>query len=557
MDYRAPRQARLHGLWALIASGPLEVGFHLKLLDDPRQSFQAWAVRAAGNQGRVDSSILDRIRILAGNSSPEVRLQAAIAARKLHDVDPVPILIDALLNANDPLIPHIVWQNLHPLLEERQLDVTRRLKGQRGTDLAISALAPRAIERLLDSPKASPELVRELLGRMMGKENLRQAIDVLAERFRARSLSPEMEKAVHEELDRLLSNMAPDADDDSPALEYRILGDQASLKRSWEIARMAWKGEEPASRDDWEESRIRAVGAVLHRKIQGSMRSLVASILAEDDAMSSLDFRGSVLDALDGIDDPEVAPVVLKAYGQLSTSLKPRAIELLTRRPAWTKALLAAVADKQIPATLLNVTQLRKLQQSKDPEIAGRIKAVWGTIREGRNPQRERLVERIRRSIRSTPGDPVAGTAVFNKLCAQCHKIHGAGQEVGPDLTSNGRNDFDQLVSNVFDPSLVIGPGYQATTLATTDGRVLTGLLAESGKDRIVLKLQGGKLETVPRDQVDEMKTTEVSLMPEEIEKQLSTQEIADLFAFLCLDKPPSDPAARPLPGAGPIKKRP
>ena len=154
------------------------------------------------------------------------------------------------------------------------------------------------------------------------------------------------------------------------------------------------------------------------------------------------------------------------------------------------------------------------------------------------------------------PGDPTAGQAVFNKLCAQCHKIYGVGQEVGPDITSNGRNDFNQLLSNVFDPSLVIGPGYQATTLATSDGRVLTGLLAENGTDRIILKLQGGKLETILRDQVEQMKTAEVSLMPEEVEKQLSPQEIADLLAFLCLDRPPSDPAARPLPGAGPISRR-
>ncbi len=154
-------------------------------------------------------------------------------------------------------------------------------------------------------------------------------------------------------------------------------------------------------------------------------------------------------------------------------------------------------------------------------------------------------------------GDPAAGQAVFSKLCAQCHKIYGAGQDVGPDITSNGRNEFNQLLSNVFDPSLVIGPGYQATTIATHDGRVLTGLLAEDGKDRIVLKIQGGKLETIPRDQVDQLKTAEVSLMPEEVEKQLSSQEIADLFAFLCLDKPPSDPSANPLPGAGPILRRP
>jgi putative heme-binding domain-containing protein len=249
--------------------------------------------------------------------------------------------------------------------------------------------------------------------------------------------------------------------------------------------------------------------------------------------------------------------MVVQAFAKLPAELKPRAVELLTERPAWTKALLDAIAEKQIPAAALNVTQLRRLQQSKDPELVARIRAIWGTIRDRRNPQRERIVEQVRRSIRRTPGNPVAGQAVFAKLCAQCHKMYGQGQEVGPDITSNGRNDFDQLVSNVFDPSLVIGPGYQATTIATADGRVLTGLLAEDGKDRVVLKIQGGKIETIPREQVEEIKTAEVSLMPEEIEKQLSTQEVADLFAFLCLDKPPSEPSARPLPGAGPIKQRP
>ena len=68
---------------------------------------------------------------------------------------------------------------------------------------------------------------------------------------------------------------------------------------------------------------------------------------------------------------------------------------------------------------------------------------------------------------------------MFKKVCAQCHKIYGEGQDVGPDITSNGRASFDQLLSNVFDPSLVIGAGYQARIVTTTGGRVLTGLLAE------------------------------------------------------------------------------
>ena len=147
--------------------------------------------------------------------------------------------------------------------------------------------------------------------------------------------------------------------------------------------------------------------------------------------------------------------------------------------------MLAAVEAKQVPSSALNVNQLRRLQKNKDPEFADRMKKIWGTIREGRNPDRERLVARMKRLIGTSAGDPVAGHAVFNKLCAQCHKIYGEGQDVGPDITSNGRNDFDQLLSNVFDPSLVIGPGYQATTIATTDGRVLTGLLAEAGDERV------------------------------------------------------------------------
>ncbi len=51
---------------------------------------------------------------------------------------------------------------------------------------------------------------------------------------------------------------------------------------------------------------------------------------------------------------------------------------------------------------------------------------------------------------------------------------------------------------------------------------MLTGLLAEDGKERVVLKIQGGKLETIPRGQIDEMKTSPLSLMPEEIEKQFT-----------------------------------
>jgi putative heme-binding domain-containing protein len=83
----------------------------------------------------------------------------------------------------------------------------------------------------------------------------------------------------------------------------------------------------------------------------------------------------------------------------------------------------------------------------------------------------------------------------------------------------------------------------------TNDGRVLTGLVSEENEQRVVLKIQGGKVETIARDEIEEMTVSPLSLMPEGVEKQLTPEELADLFAFLILDRPPSDPEAKYLPG--------
>jgi putative heme-binding domain-containing protein len=106
------------------------------------------------------------------------------------------------------------------------------------------------------------------------------------------------------------------------------------------------------------------------------------------------------------------------------------------------------------------------------------------------------------------------------------------------------------LVASVFDPSLVIGPAYQTTTVATEDGRNLTGLVIEDGPQRVVLNLPGGATEVVARNNVKFTRVSKLSMMPEGIETLLDRKELADLFGFLSLDHPPGDPRTRPIPGA-------
>src|SRR5687767_11598024 len=107
-----------------------------------------------------------------------------------------------------------------------------------------------------------------------------------------------------------------------------------------------------------------------------------------------------------------------------------------------------------------------------------------------------------------------------------------------------------------FDLSLTIGPAYQVTTVVTKDGRNLTGLIAEDNEHRIVIRMIGEGEESIPRNNVKYTRVSKLSMMPEGVEELLEKKDLADLFAFLCLDKPPDDPTARPIPGAPPIPQR-
>jgi putative heme-binding domain-containing protein len=334
---------------------------------------------------------------------------------------------------------------------------------------------------------------------------------------------------------------------------------------------LAGKADDPLAADAalvaalWKEpsalKQVRSLAASESASIEQRKLALETLIFADDEAAlkfaqsllaakheSAAEHHRAALAALSREDEPEVAEVVLAAFPTLAAEIQPLAIELLTQRAEWSKELVAEVAAGRLAPGILNVNQVRKLHSLEDAELTAAVTKHWGTIRTSRDPARESFVAEMKQLIRSTPGDPHRGIAVFTKLCGQCHKIHGQGQEVGPDITTNGRASFEQLLSNVFDPSLVIGASYQARTVRTLDGRVITGLLAEDNDERVVLKVQGGKLETIAREDVEAMKVSELSLMPEGIEKQLQPQEIADLFAFITLDKHPDDKTARRIP---------
>ena len=155
LDEAAPRKTRLHALWSLVGAGPLDTKFHLQLLSHADAGLKAWGVRAAGNYREVDGAVVARIVALADDASPDVKLQVAIAARKVAGIEPQPLLVKVLATCgDDPLIPHIVWQNLHPLLEnesDKFLQLVKQYDLKQTPNL--TKLMPRVTERILANKK--------------------------------------------------------------------------------------------------------------------------------------------------------------------------------------------------------------------------------------------------------------------------------------------------------------------------------------------------------------------------------------------------------------------
>ena len=537
---------RRHALFALVSAQPLDEATLLRLLaaDDP--VVRAWGVRAVGNQRTASTAIAQRLEQLATDSQRPVQLQVAIAAGKLPQIDPLPLWIEVLATCgDDPLIPAIVWQNLHPRLANRaeafvsllRVDAVARAPG-------LAAVVPRAVERLLAVDPLPAGAIAGLwrVLRVAQPEAAQQTLLLVAERLQTGQLRGPAREALK---DALASELAPlrQAPPDDPlhlaaALVAVSWGDRTEV----ELVRQALA-------DPQREPAVRL--AALAALVAASDRQVLPAVLKVLHENPPKELAAGVLALLGRLEQAEVADELLRVYAQLPPDLQPRVIELLTQRPVWGRAVVRALAAGQLPAAALNVNQVQRLLATGDAAIQQAIERYWGTVRTTRDPRREQVVTEMRRLLRLSSGDPQRGREVYHRLCAQCHRLFGEGQDVGPDLTHNGRSSLDQLVSNVFDPSLVIGAAYQARTVLTTDGRILTGLLVEDSPQRVVLKLQGGKLETIPREDVEQLRVSELSLMPEGLEKQLQPQEIADLFAFLLLEKPPAPATGNQAPPAG------
>jgi putative heme-binding domain-containing protein len=121
--------------------------------------------------------------------------------------------------------------------------------------------------------------------------------------------------------------------------------------------------------------------------------------------------------------------------------------------------------------------------------------------------------------------------------CVRCHVAHGEGGNIGPDLSNLVHRDYESVVRDIRHPSFAINPDFVTYAVLTKAGQVLTGVLRSEGEALLVGNADG-QTHTIYRDEVEELRPSAVSVMPEGAANRLSDQQFRDLLAYLMLPPP-------------------
>ncbi len=509
-------KARLRGLWAMHVTGGLSEEQVLQALHDDSPVVRGWAIQLACENKKPGDKVLDSLMSLSrGDDSPVVRLYIASALQRIEPEKRWDILVGLLSQAadnNDHNLPLMNWYAAEPLA-------------------AIDA--PRALAL---ASEGNMPLVFEFMVRRIGSVGSPESLQMLVKGLGKETEPRDQLTILRGILASLAGRRQAPMPADWPAVSKTLADSNVAEIRERTVA-LAVKFGDPTAIGKMRETLANPKSPVNQRK-----DSLVALLAAQDKELVGVLFglledaalRGDAIRGLAGYDDPRTAELVLAAYPRLNASEKRDALATLASRVAYAKALLAAVEKKAVLSTDLSADLVRQMRNLKNADIDAQLVSVWGIVRDT-PAEKAQLIAHYKQLVTAKPVEPgelPLGRAVFAKTCQQCHTLFGSGNKVGPELTGSNRADLNYLLSNVLDPSAVMAREYIPTVIVTTGGRVITGLVREQTKNAVTV-VTANETVVVPRDEIDEEKPGDKSMMPEDLLKPLSDAEVRALVAYL------------------------
>ncbi len=487
-------ETRLHALALLQGMGQLTAAQVESALTDShpgvRRNALRWAEPFLSHDG-----VRAKVCSLAKDEDPQVRLQAALSLGFSDSPDAAQALGRLLLDhAHDPYL------------------VAAALSSVRPPHLAIVmdlCLASQGTNRPPDA------LLRKLMSLAVGWED-RRALAAMVQ-----ALLPHGEEKPQQWQWDLLGSLLDHLQRKGQTVEKIF---DAQLMAAWQrtlgqVRQMVLA--DTAAEED-RKAALRLMGRV--RSQERLEVDLLGQVLTPQ---SSDQVQTEALLALGRMEDAAAAALIASRWKQLSPALKNQALDLLLSRPAWQKQLLASLDQQEIIPGMIDAARRQRLLNLSDAALRSQAERHFMN-----DTPRADLLREYQEAL-ALKGDAARGQLLFQKQCANCHKWQETGHAVGPDLASIGNRTPAYLLAEILDPNRTIDNRFVEYLALTKAGLLHSGVLVSESSTSITLRGQESKEHVLLRRDIEELRATGKSLMPEGMEKDLTKQDMADLLALL------------------------
>ena len=228
-------------------------------------------------------------------------------------------------------------------------------------------------------------------------------------------------------------------------------------------------------------------------------------------------------------EDTGAARRLLAGWSERGPAVRGAMIDALLARPKLTGILLDAIAKNSELAAFVDISRRQLLLRHEDESIRKRATELFGSAT---SPDRAAVIKKYTPALTKT-GNHKEGRGLFKTHCAACHRLGGVGKVVGPNLAALSNRAPLTFLTGILDPNRAIEAKWMMFSAETTDGRILSGAVAEETSSAITLVSIDGTRTKIPRGQLESLKSTKRSLMPEGLEKTISIDQMADLLTYL------------------------
>ncbi|MCE9554641.1 MAG: c-type cytochrome [Planctomycetes bacterium] len=484
---------RLHAMYTLEGLDNLSPEVILAALSDPNPGVRRHAVRLAESKPATAAGLIAAVAKLTSDPDAKVRLQLACTLGQ--------------------------WE--HPAAAQALGKLAVACKKDPFTTAAVLSSVSRTniasvVEAVFAYRPQPPEPMAERLCRMVVALKQPQLVENLIRRASRPADGKQLEAWQLASLAAILDAL-PTSDSKLPVSDELRPAVEAAIAQARVVT-----GNPKAA----ELTRVSAVGLLLREPDRHTSDLELAEKLLGPQTPSAL--QAAAVTRLARQSDPAVASVLLTPWRGYTPSIRAAVLAAVTSRPDWVRRLIAKLDDGTVRSAELSAAIRQRLLATHDKKLRQEIEQRLGAV----PSDRQQALDKVQGALKLT-ADRSHGAVIFEKKCSACHQVGMLGRLIGPNLASLTNKTPSGLLESIIDPSRGVEAKYLNYVASLTDGRSFSGLLEVESGGSITLLGADGQRQTILRADLEELRSSGKSLMPDGLEQDLTPQDLADLIGYV------------------------